>query len=636
MLNIRNIALMAHVDAGKTTLTERILFQSGVKRTLGSVNEGTTETDSLDVERARGISVISSLVSFEFGGVTVNLTDTPGHTDFFSQTERAFLALDACIVLVSASDGIQPGTETVIEYARENDVPILFFINKCDQNPSGRSEVLAQLKEALGGSVFDYAADKYETAALFDDDIAENFLSGAAEDTNAVNKIIAEKFKTREIYPVLCGSAQTGEGVSALMDAIADIMPPPDESAVNPAALSGVIFSVVHDKTFGRGALTRLYSGKLSVRDTLNFGGQTCKITIIKRQVNGKLTDAKELSAGGIALVFGLTNCRTGDCIGDKTLLPKRAAAELTKKALLTAQITPDNEADKAALKNALEMLSAEDPALEVEWDAVLGKMRVNLMGTIQKETLPAIIEQRFGLKVTIGETEIIYKETLVKPAAGFDAYTMPKPSWAILTFQLTPLPAGSGITYKCSAGPARLAYRYREQVAQSIAPSLKQGLWGWEVTDMAIELTDGEDHPIHTHPLDFTIATPLALFDGLRNGGTKLLEPVLSVKFTFEKTHLGRIISDIIKKRGQTGEQTYHGDNIILNAEIPLAEFLDYPQTFASVTSGHGVINQKLLGYRDCPPHLGKKMPRRGVDPNDRAKYILAARHALGGTVFE
>jgi len=637
MPNTINIAFMAHVDAGKTTLTEHILYKSGVTRALGSVDEGTAKTDDLAVERARGISVRSVLTSFRIGDITVNLIDTPGHADFFSQVERSFLAVDAVVVLVSAVDGVQAGTETILAEAAESHTPVIFFINKCDRDIARKEEVAAQLKELRNGA-FDYVSGRYEAAALYDNDLLEAFLDGKPEDAAAVHRTIRERIKACELSPILFGSAYTGEGISQLFDAIADIAPPAacTDSTLENELPAGVVFSVIHDKAFGRGAYVRLFSGMLQARNVVSIGGADYKITVMKQQINGRWTDVQTLRAGEIGLVYGLTYCKTGDMFGDAALLPSRVTRGLTRKALLTAQIYPKDTSDNTALRAALEMMTAEDPALEFAWEPAVSKMHINVMGVVQIETLPVLIEERFGLSVIIDEPEIIYKETLSAPAVGFDAYTMPKPCWAVLRFELTPAPRGNGITYHCTAAPNRISYRYREQVALSIAPSLKQGLYGWEVTDIDIELADGEDHPIHTHPLDFTIATPLALMDGLRRGGTTLLEPIVAVKFTCDSKHIGRIMSDIIAMRGQVGATTHHIKDVTLEALVPLATSLNYPVTFASITSGLGIMTQKLHGYKECPLELGKTRARRGVDPRNREKYILAARGAMGGTVFD
>ncbi len=614
---------MAHVDAGKTTLTERILFETGAIRSVGSVDEGTAKTDDLAVEKARGISVRAAFTSVTVGGTVVNIIDTPGHADFFSQAERAFWATDALVVLVSAVDGIQAGTETILSEAGE--LPLLFFVNKCDRDTARPGEVAAQIKSLRNGA-YDYNADRYETAAMLDDGLMNSYLNGEPEDRDTVDGVLRDHIT--KTPPILFGSAKTGEGVPELLEAVTRLVPCAGDAAGDAA---GVVFSVTHDKMFGRGAAVRLYGGTLNTRESVAIRGVLYKVSLIRARRDGRWEDAKTLAAGEIGLVYGLSGAKTGDVFGER--LPSRASRGVTAKALMTARVEVLNEADKPALKAALEMLSAEDPALEVELSG--GEAQLRVMGLIQMETLPALMEERFGLTVTLGEPEILYKETPARAAFGFDAYTMPKPCWAILKFKITPAPRGSGITYRCLAGADRLPYRYREQVEQSIKPSLRQGPRGWEVTDALIELVDGEDHHIHTHPLDFTVATPLALADGLRNTGTVLLEPVMEVRLTFPEKYIGRIIGDIIQMRGTSENQSYdENGGVTLTARIPLASLLNYSVIFASITSGLGVMTQKLLGYQECP--FEKTRPRRGVDPLDRARYILAVRSAMTGTVFD
>ena len=634
MSELRNIALMAHVDAGKTTLTERILYASGVLRALGSVDRGTAKTDDLAVERQRGISVRAALASFSLEGLTINLIDTPGHADFYSQVERAFLGVDAVVVLVSAVDGVQAGTEILVQEAREHGIPMAFFINQCDRDIASPAEAAAQIKALMPGA-FVYASERYETAALYDDALAEAFLTDAPEDAGAVSRTLRERMKTLDAAPILLGSAITGDGVDTLFTLLRDIFPEPDQGERG-GTPSGVVFNVTHDKMFGRAAYVRLFAGTLRVRDMVPLGGAERKVSILRRQVDGRWTDVRALEAGDIGLCYGWPDCKTGDVFGDPALLPARARTGLLRRALLTARISPENPADAAALRSALGMMTAEDPSLDFVWDATSGEMQVGVMGAIQVETLGSLLEERFGLRVSVGRPAVIYKETPAGPAIGFDAYTMPKPCWAVLRFALTPAGRSSGVSFRCSAPPNRLSYRYRRQVEQSVVPSLAQGLYGWEVTDVDIDLTDGEDHPIHTHPLDFSIATPLALMDGLRNGGTLLLEPIMDMKFTLDSGHLGRLTGDILRMRGEAVTQTWQGDLITLSARVPLANSLDYPATFASLTSGRGVMSARLHGYAECPLELGQIRPRRGVNPLERAKYILAARQALSGTVFD
>ncbi len=619
-----NIALMAHVDAGKTTLTERLLYDSGAIRTLGSVNDGTATTDNLAVERARGISVRAAFTSFTFDDMTVNMIDTPGHADFYSQVEQSFKAIDAAVILVSAVDGIQPGTEILISEAIASGMPIVFFINKCDRDTADVEKVVSQIK-AICGKAYFYKDEAEETAAMHDDVLAQDFLEGGSVKKADVNAELRKHLI--DCPPILSGSAYTGEGVEQLLDVIKELVSVEESSSNSPP--SGVVFAVEHNKGFGRGAYIRMFEGELAVRDSIEIGGMAYRISMIKRQENRRWIDAKELRQGDIGLVYGINNAKTGDTFGGN--LPQRVKSP-HKEALLSAQVKAENEADETELKAALEIMTAEDPTLALEFDSINRSMHIGVMGAVQMETLPALIEERFGIKAVLAEPEVIYKETLAKPTIGFDAYTMPKPCWAVLKFEMKPSQRGGGVTYRCTAPPNRLPYRYREQVELSIEPSLKQGPLGWEVTDIDINLIDGEDHHVHTHPLDFTIATPLAIADGLRNGGTVLLEPILSLRMTFDSAYLGRVMSDVIKMRGEAESQIFDGGNVTIHALIPLATSLDYPISFASLTSGTGTMLQKLHGYRECPLELGKKRQRIGVDPADRSKYILAARNAISG----
>ncbi|MDR1692564.1 MAG: TetM/TetW/TetO/TetS family tetracycline resistance ribosomal protection protein [Oscillospiraceae bacterium] len=557
-----NIAFMAHVDAGKTTLTERILFETGAIRAAGSVDEGTARTDDLAVEKERGISVRAAFTSVTVkDGTVINIIDTPGHADFYAQAERAFLAADALVIPVSAVDGVQAGTELVTGEAGE--VPVIYFINKADRETARIGDVVRQLKNLKVGA-YRYPEERYETAAELSDELAEAYLSGAPEDRDAVSRVLREHIAERT--PILTGSAKTGAGVAELLEAIPRLVPYGGEAGGEP---SGVIFSVTHEKMFGRGAAVRLFAGTLRVRDVVVNRGVENKVTVIRRLRNGRWEDIPALAAGEIGMVFGFPRCQTGDTFGEE--LPPRAMRGLTAKALMTSSVTPDNPAESASLKAAIEMLAAEDPALEPDFGG--GAVTVGVMGAIQIETLPALISERFGLGVTLGPPEVVYKETPSKAAVGFDAYTMPKPCWAVLKFIITPGERGSGVSYRCTAGSDRLPYRYRVQVEQSIPQSLKQGPLGWEVTDIGIELVDGEHHHIHTHPLDFTVATPLALADGLRNSGTTLLEPILDITLTFPEKLLGRILGDILRMRGETTGQSYRGDGTVtLTARVPLA----------------------------------------------------------------
>lgn len=631
MNNIRNIALVAHVDAGKTTLTERLLFESGAIRSQGSVDKGTTRTDDLAVEKKRGISVRSALTSISIDGTTVNIIDTPGHADFISQVERAFFAVDGVVVLVSGVDGVQTNTEIILETVKRLKKPCIIFINKTDRDIADEDRVFTQIKD-----IFPQASkrtDIFEDIASLDEECLEAFLAEEEPDRETLDRKISEYTKKSEISPVFSGSAVTGDGVKELLDAIVKYLPEPKEES---ADLGGFVYAVSHDAAYGRVAYIRIFSGSLAVRQTVEINGEEFKISMIKKSVLGKMTDIQSLTSGEVGAVYGLSEAKTGDIIGSRENLPDGISENGMGQALLMTAVTATDGTDVLKLKAALSELTAEEPLMDLIWEPLSKSLNIKVFGGIQTEILEEIILERFGIKVSFGAPVVIYKETPSSQGFGFDAYTMPKPCWAVLKFKITPLERGSGVVYKCSTPPNRLSYRYRKQVEESIKASIAQGPRGWEVTDMEIDLVDGEDHPIHTHPLDFTVATPLALADGFRNTKTTLLEPYLHVRFTAHADHYGRLLSDIIRMRGEVGEPVRRKDTLFLEAEIPVATSLDYPVTFASFTSGKGVMSATFSGYRECPEAEGKTMARRGVDPLDRSKYILAARHALSGTVFE
>ena len=244
-------------------------------------------------------------------------------------------------------------------------------------------------------------------------------------------------------------------------------------------------------------------------------------------------------------------------------------------------------------------------------------------------------MQEDYGLACRFSPPTVVYKETIARPAEGFVAYTMPKPCWAILHFRLTPLPRGSGVKYLCTVEPRKIPYRYRRQVEQTLPRALEQGMLGWELTDLAIELFDGSDHPIHTHPLDFVLATPMGILDGVRNAGSVLLEPMLDLRFSLPSALVGKLMAELSTLRAEFSPPELRGELAVLRAKAPAATMLDFSVKLAALSGGRGVMRQRLAGYEPCPLELGKTAPRRGVHPLDTAKYILAARSALESDIF-
>ena len=629
-----NFGLMAHVDAGKTTLTERMLLHAGAIRTAGSVDAGTAHTDFLEVERRRGISVRAAATSFCYAGETINLIDTPGHVDFSGEVERALPALDGAVVVLSAVEGVQAHTEQIFRALKAAKLPALFFINKLDRAGADFDRVVSDIKRRLTRDICVLCrpdgrggiapAPLCEAAAELDEDFLNAYLDGSAT-KEAAQALVAEKTKQAAVYPILCGSALKDVGVRELLDACVRLLPVQCGGAELP--LSGVVFKVEHQPSIGKIAYIRLFGGRLKNRDAVTFRGkkEAQKIVQIRKFSGEKYSDAGQLEAGDIGGVCGLSDAQTGDIIGEAEILQLRWSAPLMR-----VRVQPAAAEDYQKLCDALTILNEEDPLLDF-YAADGGILQVSITGAIQTEVLAAMLEERFGLPAAFDEPDIIYKETLAAAGYGRDRYTMPKPCWADLTFKMEPLPRGSGVQYACEVPPKKVPYRYQRHVEVSVPRALKQGNYGFEVTDVKITLTDGEYHTEHTHPLDFFVCTPMAIANGLDSIGTKLLEPMLAFSISAPEEYSGRLIGEIVNMRGTFDSPAVKDGRFWIEGRLPAATSMDFPVRLSAMTGGQAVLSTRFDGYRDAPPDVTASAPRRGVNPLERSKYILWARGALG-----
>lgn len=641
MSQIRNIGIFAHVDAGKTTLSEQILSHAGAIRTIGSVDSGTAHTDNLPVERRRGISVKATCVSVNYRDTLINLIDTPGHADFSAEVERSMWALDGAVLVVCAVEGVQPQTEVLFEAMVSQNIPVLFFINKTDRENADIPRVMAQIQRLLssGAVLLSDTTAASELICDNDDELMERYINGEQiEESLLVEKLISLTH-TNQAYPVLCGSALTGNGVTELLEGIVTYLPSPNKRD----ELCGVVFAAMQDKNLGRGAWVRLYGGSLSNRESVTIDVGKDPLTGEPKRAQYKITQihnanmnvAGKISAGEIGVVFGLGNVQIGQVLGSAEFLLRKIEPGALRTPLITVQVIPKDPKQMEELRCACEMLSSEDPLLQVQYIRTLNELHLRVMGTIQLEIIEELLKTRFNLSVTFDTPAIIYKETVSQKCEGFVSYTMPKPCWAVLRFEIEPAPRGSGVTFSSTVPLSKIMACYQHQVEQAIPYALNQGRLGWQVTDINIKLVGGEHHLVHTHPLDFIVATPMGIQDGLRRGGSTLLEPILAARFIIPSEHMGRVMSDVIAMRGEVVDSIYDGERVIINALIPVQSSMDYSITLATFTSGRGSMSVKLHSYRECPLELGSTAKRRGIDPLDTSKYILAVRGAITADLF-
>ncbi|MCL2519199.1 MAG: GTP-binding protein, partial [Oscillospiraceae bacterium] len=463
--------------------------------------------------------------------------------------------------------------------------------------------------------------DDIERLADYDDEIAEAYIENKKVDVKNCIKENITKFT-----PVVFGAAQFNIGVELLLDAVAEYMPSAENKQSD--SLSGIVYKVEHDKDIGKLAHVRMFGGTIKNRDSI---GEE-KITQIRRFNGSKYIDTGEVGAGDIAALCGLQNIKVGDIIGelklDKSLSDKNYKLA---NPFLTIRVSPKTTAELTPLINAIKELTDEEPLINYKWEKSEREIHLNVTGEIQLEIISKLLKERYNLEADFSPPSVIYKETPAQSGEGYEAYTMPKPCWAVVRFRFDPLPRGSGVVYETAKIPHnKLNYKYQTHIESSFFQSLEQGMYGWEVTDFKCTLTDGEHHWIHTHPLDFFVATPMALMNGLSNTGTILLEPLLKYRINAAQEHLGKVISDVLAMRGEFDSPVITKGAFEMEAILPVATSLDYPIRLAALTGGKGTYYSFFHGYKDCPLELGATATRRGINPLDRAKWILNARGAL------
>lgn len=637
---MKNIGLMAHVDAGKTTITEKMLFLSGAIRQPGSVDEGTAQTDFMQVERSRGISVKAAVTQFQYKNTDINLIDTPGHSDFSGEVERALAVLDGAIMVVSAVEGVQAQTRVIWQALKRSGIPVLFFINKIDRVGADFYAVVQQIQRLLTENVcvVDTPAsasdslsvqkrDFREDIAVTGEELLERYIQGRLDEAEAEQQL-ASLTQRAELYPVLCGSAMFDVGIIELLEAVCRYLP--DSSGINDAEPAGIVFKIEHSARLGKAAYIRLYQGTLKNRDSIQLHGkpEIQKISQIRKQLGSRLEDTGKLQAGDIAAVYGLSDAAVGDRFGSEAVLPKRPN---WVNPLLRVRVWCQHAEQTPELIRALQILTEEEPLLGFSASQNTDQLLVSITGAIQTEILAELLHERFGLSVQFGEMRVIYRETPSHAGEGYDAYTMPKPCWAVLKFLVEPLARGSGIEYVCKVGPNKIPYRYLHHVQISVPRVLKQGIFGWEVTDIRVTLLDGQYHHEHTHPLDFFVATPLALFKALQDAEMVLLEPMLQFEIAAPQDCSSKIIGEIIAAQGSFESPVIMNDAFFITGEFPVATTLDFPVRLAAITGGKAALSLSFSGYRNCDPTVHAENSRRGVNPLDRSRFILWARNAYG-----
>ncbi len=633
---IKNIGILAHVDAGKTTLTEQLLYHTGAIRQLGRVDHGNTQTDTLALEQERGISIKSMPTSYWFKEQKINIVDTPGHVDFIAEVERSLLLLDGAILVISAKEGVQSHTRLLFNALQRIEVPTLIFINKIDRMGVDIEKVINDIQTQLSSNiavlqeVIDAGTrqsviknltlqpedDLIELLSQVDESIFVKYLDGHPISDRELNRSFEQAVAARVIYPVLFGSALHNLGVEEVLDAINDLLP--QFESLDTDEVSGIVSNVFYSsKNVGRLSVIKLTAGQATYR---GFIGED-KITQLSRWNNGQLESVQTLCAGDIGVVMGLHHLNVGDTFGQGVRNKKFSLG----KPMLKVKVLVDRPTQRQELLEALSIMSESDPYLSYDLSEFNDDIYINLFGYVQMEIVQETLKRDYGIDIQMVDPMTIYMETPLKMAeAEVAMYEDGLPFHAAVGFRVEPLPQGSGIQYEIDTNTSGLKQPFLNGIEDGVYSYLDQGLYGWELTDMKISLISYGLNPLST-PSDYRNLSPLVLFEALKQAETKLLWPISEYQLSVSTEFIGRAMSDLQRMKATIEEPIMEGDTCTITGVIPVDLCQNYELVVHEYTAGMSHFETKVVGYEDTPPDMYRERTRFKIDPADRGKYLLS-----------
>ena len=584
------IGITAHVDAGKTTLAEAMLYRTGQLRKLGRVDHGSAAMDSHLLERERGITIFSKQAVLELGDLQVTLLDTPGHVDFSAEMERTLSVLDYAILVISGVDGVQAHTRTLWRLLELYRVPTFLFVTKMDFGRRDRDCLMESLRHELGEGCVDFtpaARDRrMEQLATCREDALEAYL-----DTGMVpEELVRQLVRQRLVFPCWFGSGLKLEGIDEFLEGLARYVEPP----AYPAAFSARVFKISHDAQGKRLTHLKVTGGTLRVRDAISYGGRQEKAAQLRIYTGGRFRPVDQVPAGGICAVQGLTATWGGQGLGER-----EEAVRPVLEPVMRYRMALPPDCDSRVLLPQLRQLEEEDPQLR--FTARDGELHVSLMGRVQAEILRSLVAQRFGVEVELDRGRVLYKETIDAPVEGVGHYE-PLRHYAEVHLLLEPLPQGSGLVLATRCPEDDLDRSWQRLIMTHLQEKTHLGvLTGSPVTDMNITLMSGRAHIKHTEGGDFRQATYRAVRQGLMQARSRLLEPYYAFRLEVPPEQLGRAISDVRLRGGSFDAPEEAGDMTLLRGRVPVTEFDDYAQEVASYTGGRGRLSLEPAGYGPC-----------------------------------
>jgi ribosomal protection tetracycline resistance protein len=641
-MQILNLGILAHVDAGKTTLTERLLFAAGVIDQIGRVDDGSTQTDSLALEQKHGITIKSAVVSFSIAGVTVNLIDTPGHPDFIAEVERVLNVMDGAVLVISAVEGVQAQTRILMRTIQRLSIPTLIFVNKIDRGGAQYDDVLKAITKKLTPQIIpmgrtsnlgtrDARFAPYRTtdrplrARLVDllADHDASLLSTYVNNEAAVSHIrlrdeLAEQTKRAQVHPVFFGSAVTGEGVDALMTGIAELLPASAGDASGP--VSGTVFKIDRGQSGEKIAYVRVFSGTVQTRDRLKLRDEERKVTAINVFDQGSVVRRDRVAAGQIAKLSGLGDIKIGDAIGiPRSTVERHFFAPPT----LETVIIPRYSADKGRLHMALTQLEEQDPLINLRQDDARQELFLSLYGEVQKEVIQETLVADFDIDVDFRETTMICVERPIGVGRAVEIIGKgANPFAATVGFRIEPAATGSGVDYRLEVELGSLPLAFHKAVEETVAKTLRQGLYGWRVVDCTVTMTHSGYSAAGSTAGDFRNLAPLVLMSALVESGTRVCEPIHRFHLEVPSETLGQILGLLGRLHAIPETPAMTDASCTLEGVIPAVRVHELQQRLPGLTSGEGVVECVFDSYR-AVRGANPTRPRTDHNPLNRKEYL-------------
>ena len=593
------IGILAHVDAGKTTMSEAILYETGKLKKMGRVDNRDAFLDTFALERARGITIFSKQAVFPLGDASVTLLDTPGHVDFSAEMERTLQVLDYAVLIVSGADGVQGHTETLWRLLKRYGIPVFLFVNKMDQKGTDQETVLASLKERLDHGIVDFSGvsgnceilgtsdETAEEIATCDEALLEAYLADGSLKTEDVRNAI----QNRKLFPCFFGSALKLTGVREFLTSLGEFASCPDYTE----AFGAKVFKISRDETGVRLTHLKITGGTLKIRDSLSPDSEE-KINQIRLYSGSKFEMLKEAESGMVVAVTGISDTKPGQVFGtaSDSVLP------LLEPVLTYRILLPFGTDSHTMLKN-MRMLEEEDPQLHIVWNEALGEIQAQVMGDVQMEILKSQVQDRFGVEIGFGEGNIVYKETIAKTAEGVGHFE-PLRHYAEVHLLMEPGEPGSGLVFEADCSEDMLDKNWQRLILTHLEEKRFRGiLTGSEITDMKITLIAGRAHQKHTEGGDFRQATYRAVRQGLCEAGCVLLEPYYAFRLEVPSENLGRAMADLDRMQGEFSAPEQDGSMALLTGTAPVSTMRNYQRDVISYTKGRGRLTLSLSGYEPC-----------------------------------